>query len=116
MRPCNYSEVYKAAKYWISNQLSVFFPDIVSRAFWFIARQLKLNDLLEASFGNCESFNRLKEPLQRYMEENIFPPSNSEEENKAVVEQIISNFDDIMEPFVVSIRGLLLFFFLCILF
>lgn len=80
------------------------FSDIVSRAFWFVARQLTLNDFLEASFGNCESFNRLKEPLQKYMNEKIFLPENTEDENRAIVEQMVSNFDDLMEPFVVCIN------------
>lgn len=89
--------------YDIKGQKYFFFSDIVSNAFWFIARQLTLNDLLEASFGNHESFNRLKEPLLKYIDEKVFPRSNTEDENKAVVEQIISNFDDLMEPFVVCI-------------
>lgn len=80
-----------------------YFSDIVSRAFWFVARQLTLNDFLEASFGNCESFNRLKEPLQKYINEKIFPPENTEDENRAIIEQMVSNFDDLMEPFVVCI-------------
>lgn len=38
------------------------------------------------------------------MNEKIFLPENTEDENRAIVEQMVSNFDDLMEPFVVCIN------------
>lgn len=42
------------------------------------------------------------------MNEKIFLPENTEDENRAIVEQMVSNFDDLMEPFVVCINLLIL--------
>lgn len=76
--------------------------DIVGNVFYFICSQMSTNDLLEASLGNFQPLNRLRDPWLQYIREKIFPPGNSAEQNRAVVEQIVSNFDDIIEPFSVS--------------
>lgn len=92
------------AECWSENRtVEIQDDDIVSNLIWFIGRQLTVKDVLKSVFGNCESFNKLKEPLQKYIAEKIFPPGNTEEENEAVVEQIISNIDRLMEPFVKSL-------------